>query len=385
MSENRDETTGQFAPAPDPILTGKEGIEQAAGYVPLQNEAKANEPDDTSPISVEEASLDLTTSREAGTPESEIRSYGTFLDNLDPNVSITPEQAAEITTREKAAEAKAAEEAQLQRVRDEVDLKRGIEAEKALPADVRAMIETGVDEDVAIALTKPQVRQAVEQEFARADQVRESYTAGLEQARIASLATLAEVVPHLAGLDPSRFEEGLAVLQQVDPPAFQQAMNVLQRTHQIVAAQQAAQQQQQQVQYQQFEQHTRSEDVRLVQMVGKEKADEANQAVINYLDQHGVPKNQRLSMIMQNPVLRSAEARDTIWKAAKYDQIMKSTPKAAPKGLPPVQKPGTSNQVRATSDTGKLASLEKALSSASGDKAARISAQIHAIERRARG
>ena len=74
MSENRDEANGQFAPA-EP-LTGREGVEQAQGYTPY--EPPANE-EDTSPISVEDASLDLTTSREAGTPEADIKRYGTAL------------------------------------------------------------------------------------------------------------------------------------------------------------------------------------------------------------------------------------------------------------------------------------------------------------------
>jgi hypothetical protein len=73
------------------------------------------------------------------------------------------------------------------------------------------------------------VRQAIEAELTTANQTREAYTAGLEQARVTTLATLAEVVPHLAGLPPAQFEQGLALLAQADPPAFQKTMDILGR------------------------------------------------------------------------------------------------------------------------------------------------------------
>jgi hypothetical protein len=384
MSETRDEATGQFVSvdAPAEPLVGREGVEADQGYVPLPEIKESAQPD----LTLEEAVADLAAAPEApGTPESEIKSYGTFLDDLDPNISITLEQAAEITSNEKAAEAKALEEAANEKLRQEVDAKRGIEAEKAIPDELRPYLDAGLDRETAEAVAKPQVRAALEQEFNRVDQSVQAYTAGLDTARVHMAAALGEVVPHLMGLPPQQFEQGLAVLSEVDPPAFNQAMNILGRTHQIAQAQQAAQQQQAQIQHQQFVNHVQSEDARLVQMVGGEKtANEVNQAFITYLDDHNVPKDQRWDMVMSNPVLRTAEARQTIWEAQKYREMKKALPKAAHRALPPVQRPGTSNNSARSSDpSSKIASLERQLSTATGERAARISAEIHGIERKA--
>src|SRR4051794_24302683 len=100
MSENRDEATGQFAPA-EPLF-GKEGVEAAQGYVPLSDSAITGKPpaEDTPPITVEEAAADLSASR------SDIATYSpvdAFLDTLPENTTLTVEQAAEMTTLEKEA------------------------------------------------------------------------------------------------------------------------------------------------------------------------------------------------------------------------------------------------------------------------------------------
>ena len=98
-------------------------------------------------------------------------------------------------------------------------------------------------------------------------------------------------------------------------------------------------------------------------MVGEKAASEANAALVTYLADHGVPKDQMLSVVVQNPVLRSAEARQTIWKARDTTRCRKLASRRRPKSVPPVLRPGTSNPAnRASSPSGKIASLEKALS-----------------------
>ena len=156
MSENRDEATGQFASA-EPLF-GKEGVEAAQGYVPLPDSAITGiPPADDSPTTVEEAAADLSASRSDVATYSPVDAY---LEGLDANVTLTVEQAAEMTTLEKEAKAKAAEDAAAEKLRAEVDERRGIEAEKASPPEVKAMIVTGVDPEVAKALNHPQVREA---------------------------------------------------------------------------------------------------------------------------------------------------------------------------------------------------------------------------------
>ncbi|WP_426525041.1 hypothetical protein [Bradyrhizobium sp. McL0615] len=374
MSETRDEATGQFTPA-EP-LTGREGIEAAQGYVPFR--PAAEEP--AGELTVEEAAAELSASR---TAESDVVTYS-VLDGLDDNVTLTVEQAAEITSAEKAEKAKAAEEKAEAELRDEVDRHRGVEFENAIPAETKALIDSGVDPEVAKAIQHPQVREAIEQEFTRAEETRNQYSTGLENARVHALATLGEVVPHLAGLPPAQFEEGLALLSQVDPPAFQSAMNILGRTHAIAQAQQQDQQQRAQVEHQQIEAWAKSQDARLKTM-GIEFTQEKANEVVSYAGDLGLTREQLGNAMLAHPILRSAEVQRMMADAAAYHRLQKAPAKAAPKDLPPVQRPGTSNKVPSSSPNAKIASLNKQLLTASGDRAARISAEIWGLERKARG
>jgi hypothetical protein len=362
----RDSSSGQFAPAAE--LYGIEGVEKDAGFI---SRSVAFEKADTpESYGSDEESLRALARKKWGDRRDEpdkievLHLTGERAGERAPeNLAQTVEQAASDLNNLNRWQRAEYEAEHLSKVAEEVDAKRAEKlkaglgehygltdakaaeaeaAENAITPEVQAMIDSGVSRQVAEAISHPEVRASIEQEFSRADQVRESYTAGLEQARVATLATLAEVVPHLTGLPPQQFEQGLALLSQVDPPAFNQAMNILGRTNQIVVAQQAAQQHAQQVQYQQFESEVRSEDARLAEMMGGEQqAAAANQAMVSYLAERGVPKNQMMSIVFNNPVLRTAEARQTIWEAAKYREMKSAPAKVAPKPVPTVQKPGT--------------------------------------------
>ena len=337
---NRNEA-GQFASdaVPESIT---EQRELTAGYVPLADEAITGEaPAEDAPLTVEEASLELTNSRTAEAGIQRFSPVDAYLETLPENTTLSLEQASKLTTDAKEAEAKAAEEAQLQKVRDEVDKARGVEADPIDAVD-------GLDAETRRALKIPQVREALESEFTKIDQTRSQYTAALTNAQQFAQAAFFEAVPELSGLPLDQVERGLEMLAQVDPQRFQVAINHLNRVGQIHQAQQQAAQHQSQIQHQQFEQHVRSEDARLVQMVGEKAATEANEALVTYLADHGVPKDQMLSVVVQNPVLRSAEARQTIWKAARYDAIQKAGKPQATKSVPSVVRPGVSNAVRAS-------------------------------------
>jgi hypothetical protein len=187
---------------------------------------------------------------------------------------------------------------------------------------------------------------AAERETAVAEsqQARQQYSTGLEQARLSSLATLAEVVPHLAGLQPAQFEQGLAVLAQVDPPAFQQAMNILGRTHQIVQAQQQDQQQRSYAQQQQFETYGKAEDAKFRGMFGNDQGELQKVAtqVVEYCEDIGIGRDRLVHMLRTNPEVRSAEGQKILADAAKYRAMQKTAMPRATRNLPPVQKPGIS-------------------------------------------
>ena len=108
---------------------------------------------------------------------------------------------------------------------------------------------------------------------------------------------------------PIQVERGLKRAwhpQQIDPPRFQQAMNSSSGTHD---------------RFSRRRRRRSSSNIRRSAAVrepcrirrpsvgsdgcGEKAAAEANQALITYLEDHGVPKEQRLNMVMNNPVLQN--------------------------------------------------------------------------------
>jgi hypothetical protein len=72
-----------------------------------------------------------------------------------------------------------------------------------------------------------------------------------------------------------------------------------------------------------------------------------------------------------------------IFSDLKLSDIQSAKTAAVAKPLPPVQRPGTARPA-SSSSASQIQALEKQLSSASGDKAARISAEIWRLERKTR-
>jgi hypothetical protein len=382
---NRNEA-GQFTEAPP--LTGREGVEAAQGYVPLD---LGDKPDELPPIALddllESGDLKPFTENDADSalsmPESEIKRYGTALDDLPDNVSITLEQAAQITSEEKAAEAKEAEEAEQAKIRAEVDALRGVQPAEQISPEIQAMVDQGLSVETAKAIAIPEVRTALESEFQKFDQVREQYASSLHAGQQMLQATVAALAPQLAEIPLENWPQAIQMLEQVDPVRAQLVADTLHKWGGLQQAEAQAQQHQTRVQYQNFENHVRSEDAKLVKMIGKESADQANNATISYLRQFGVPENQLVGVFMQNPALRTAEARELIYKAAQYDK-MQSAPRPA-KSIPPVHKPGVARDKSAgTERSSQVRSLEAQLSTATGERAARISAQIYGLQKRGR-
>ena len=114
-------------------------------------------------------------------------------------------------------------------------------------------------------------------------------------------------------------------------------------------------------------------------MVGEQRADEANAALINHLTKQGVPRNQIPNVMMQNPALMTAEARLTAWKADQWDKLM-AAPKAVPVRQPhTVQRPGSTAPRGAGQNS--LAALNRALDAAPTEAAQlRIARQILEIK-----
>jgi hypothetical protein len=381
---DRDETSGQFSNA-EPLV-GERAAEAEAGYIPHEEAPVEKGQEDT------QALADMITENLGADEPEEVLGL-TDPDDTEPKQAISQQQLVDHIADERRAHEGMAEivnnaevAAFADNLREYLGPELGIEpkpkTEAAKPEvvqpeseptpEVQAFMDTGLNRKVAEAIAEPEVRQFLESNVAETQQVREHYTAGLENARLHTLATLAEVVPHLAGLPPQQFQEGLAALSQIDPPAFQTAMNILGRTNAIAQAQQQAQQYQAHVQHQQFEATVGAEDKRLVEMFDgdKAKADEATNATISYLTEHGIPRQQMIQVFKANPVLQTAEARQTIWEAEQYRKIMNTKVTASTRPAPQVQRPGVSVSAaerQASNISAKSAKARSRVDAGSGD------------------
>ncbi|ANW02250.1 hypothetical protein [Bradyrhizobium icense] len=202
---------------------------------------------------------------------------------------------------------------------------------------------SGLDPKLEEALKHPQVREAVEAELKTASQSREAYTAGLENARVYALASLGEVVPHLAGLPPLQFEQGLAVLSQIDPPAFQSAMNILGRVHAITQAQQQHQQQRSYAEHQDLRTFKAAEDAKLAESLGAERGlvQQYQSKVEPYLKSLGMRPDE-MQALANDRTVNSALGQRVLLDAMRYREIM-NAPKSFPaRDIPSVQRPGVS-------------------------------------------
>jgi len=373
---------GQFVSdaVPETITAQRE---LAAGYQPLPS-YKEPEPE---PIELNDLldAGDLSPFDDEGDngqlsmPESDVKRYGTALDDLPDNVSITLEQAADLTKNEKAEEKAAAEQAELAKVRAEVDALRGVTPEQAAEqsAELKAYLDAGVQPDVAEALLKPQVRAALEGEFQRADEVKQQYSAAIQQAQTFAQAAFFEAVPELAGLPLDQVEQGIEWLRVNAPERFSHALGTLQR----VASLHQAQQQQTQIYQQQFEAYAKAEDRAFDSKLEPAEKESLRKNLRPYLQKKGIDPEQFAHALQTNPMMRSAQAQRLIADAVAYDQ-MRNAPKPA-KSIPPVQKPGTARAPQhGNSNIGQIAALERQLAGASGDQAARLSAKIWGLQRK---
>lgn len=406
MSEERSADTGQFTPSTDGLF-GRDHELVQAGYKPM--------PD---PEREEEATFD--TAREAAdalnVPAEEPAEPIIYYDKqtgepTDPNEAITVEQAARDLTAYHDAKADDWSKSISADFAAEVDKMRadalkqnpklaehyGIEppAAEVAKTDVEQVnkqniaevaaepANDGLDPELSRALKHPQVRQAIEEQLGEAHKAREAYSSGLETTRVHTLATLAEVVPHLAGLSPQQFEQGLAVLAEVDPPRFQTAMNILGRAHTIAQAQQQDQQRQAYAAQQRFQEYGKAEDARFRAMVDSTpaKMQETVTEMAAYASELGIERDQLVHLFQTEPIMRHAAFQKMMYDATQFRLHQKAAiqaRKAVPKDLPPVQRPGTSRPSSTQSD--KTQALEARFNRSGSVKDA---AELYALRSRA--
>jgi hypothetical protein len=404
MSENTEpprNEAGQFASTPAEPLVGEEGVWADAGYV-ANPTGKAAPPEEYG--SDDESLRELARQHDAknGLYHEPVKRPIVFLETgeeVPENFAQTLEQAAHDDARVHRWEKDAWEAEQNKKVADDVDKARaekikgdkklaeyyGVDADApAKEADKASTTQAEASEtdyvappdgelhpEVQKALQHPQVREALEQEFSRAETVRGEYTQALQTASDFARASFLEVAPELTGLAPEQFEQGLQMLAQVAPDRFNAAMNTLGRFHQIQTAQQQIAQQKAHAEQQAIETWAKSEDARLEKM-GIKFTQETVNDVLEYAGEFGISRQQLGEALVAHPILRSAPIQKMMADAAKLHAMQKAPAKAIPKPVPTVLKPGVARSAAERSSDSLTALREKASASGSIEDAHRL-------------
>ena len=177
------------------------------------------------------------------------------------------------------------------------------------------------------------------------------------------------------------------MIAQVDPVRGKLVADTLSNWAAIQQAEQQQKQYQTHAERQQFEtqreQYNRQCDQVLGPMTHAERV-QAAEDLVSYLTEYGVTREQLLHESKTNLMLAHPAFNALAMDALKYRAMQKAAKPIAQKNLPPVSRPGTTPVHRSSGDvSSKIQSLQKQLETATGHKAARISAELLAAKRSA--
>jgi hypothetical protein len=330
---------------------------------------------DTSPMSVEDAARSLTDARHKAVAK------------------LTAESAPEATAETELAQANADPETAPSEEPEAIEPeaippieppRSWTKAEKerfaALPRETQEYLHTREQErDRDVRRSQNEVaeeRKAAKAEREAMEQLRKQYEAKLPalEKKLQTVGPFADIHSH----------EDLRNLQRNDPFRFQEyQLYVWEQQAEQVELQQAEARKATEKQRESFERKTR-EHALLIEAAPEwadaDKLKAAQTAAAELFKAKGF-NDEDMRAISDNPLLDDHRFQLIVADALKYQDIQKAPKAVASRPVPPVQRPGTAKPATAGA-VSQIQALEKQLSSASGDRAARISAQIWALERK---
>jgi hypothetical protein len=322
---------------------GREGLERAAGYVPLPDESKEETPNDLTIGEATEARL-----KELSGSESKIITHTA---GLPDNVTLTIDQAAAALKDARGADDAQAEIDGKKAAQKEVDKLRG---EK--PAEPK--IET--DEDVDRVLKSPKVQAAISAKLGEAETQRAHYEAAVADAGKFAIASLLGDFPEFEDVPLDRWANEINAMHEREPARARLMLNKLQALGRVEAANQHLKAQKTAREQTEFKAYAAKENARFAEMTksipAKEMA-EIEAHVPKMLAEHGADVESFLKAVSNQTTFPRASAEALLVKAARYDLLMKNArlPRAVPP-VPTVQRPGYSGP-RTNSGDASLAAL----------------------------
>jgi hypothetical protein len=409
MSDERNEA-GQFTPSTDGLF-GREAEEAAAGFKPMP-ESLNPKPEATDLANPREAAEELNASRAAAEPAEVVTYFKADTgEKVDANEAVTLERAAADLSTYRASKvdsaaasissdfAAAIDSLRNDAIKEGLDPKStGIEDKVSQTADVPVGDEAHksgdepaepgmehLDPEVQKALKIPAVKEALEREFAQADEAKAQFSQTLDVAQRLAQATLLTLAPGLANIPAHQLEGALQHLAVTDPERAGAIVQALDGAQRIEFAQQQQQQQRAYVAQQQFEaqrqEYSRQSDEALGPMTFAEKAEMAEE-LIDYVGEFGISRDALMREAQTNLAIHHPAFQKMAADALMYRRMQSASKAVASRDLPPVQRPGTSNRV-SQSDPG-TAELAKRFASETGNKQVRAAADLIVARRNAR-
>jgi hypothetical protein len=340
---------------------GREGLERAAGYVQMPDELE----EAPGELTKDEAAQRL---RDLSGPESAIVTHTT---GLDPNVTMTLDQATDALADARDADKSQAELDGTKAAQKEIDKLRG---EK--PAEAKQAVESE-DELVDRALKSPKIRDAIAERVTAADTQRAHYESAVEDAGKFAIASLVSDFPEFADLPLTNWANAINAMHEREPARARLVFSKLQALASVEQANQQLKAQKTTQEQTEFKQYSAQEDARFADMVKGERNMPAIEAeIVAMVKDHGVDPREFFKAGNESKFLRSAAAQKILVDAAKY-RLMQKAAKAAPRhAVPPVLRPGTAGPRVDRADIG-LAALNAKLSKTGNlkDAAALLSAR----------
>jgi hypothetical protein len=344
---------------------GREGLERAAGYVPMVDEFKTEEPGD---LTKDEAAAERL--KQLGSGETKM--IFAHVTNMPANVTMTLDQAADALAEAREADKAQAEIDGTKVEQEAIDKLRGDKPGASAPIETEA--------DVEKVLSHPKVQAAITERISAADAQRTHYEAAVADAGKFAAASLFGDFPELSNLPLDQWANAVNQMHLREPARAQLAMTKLQALAKVEAASQQLKEQKTAREQTEFKAYAAKENARFSELTkgipAKEMAAiEAH--VPKMLAEHGANVKQFLDAVSNQTTFPRASAEALLVKAARYDLLTKAA-KATPAraAIPTVQKPGFAGPRVDRAETG-LAALSAKLSKTGNlrDAAALLSAR----------
>jgi hypothetical protein len=320
--------SGQFESS-EPAY-GREGLERAAGYVPMVDEFEPEAPKD---LTTKEAAAERL--KQLGSGETKM--IFAHVTNMPANVTMTLDQAADAL-----ADARHADEAQAQIDSTKAEQKAIDKLRGEKPAASAPPIET--ETDIEKVLANPKVRDAIAERVTAADTQRAHHETAVHEIGKARIAALASDFPELANLPLDRWAAAINAMHQREPARAQQAFARLQGLAQVEAAAQQLKAQKTTREKAEFVTYAAKENARFSELtkgIAPKEMAAVKEEIPRMLKEYGVSDpHQFLAAIHGQSTFPRASAERIMVDAAKYRMMMRAPKAVATRAVPNVARPG---------------------------------------------